>query len=75
MKVESFPYHPLSEDLVNLLCTRVQNQDRAFFRIEVAYYLCKIASNMHVSVKTITNNKMPINAFAIAFAESGYGLS
>lgn len=73
MKIEQFPYHPLSEQVVNLLCTRVQNQDKAFFRIEMAYYMCKLASNMHVSVKTITNNKMPVNAFAIAFAESGYG--
>lgn len=73
MKVTQFPYHPLSEKLVDLICTRVQNQDRAFFRIEMAYYMCKLASNMHISVRTVTNNKMPINAFAIAFAESGYG--
>lgn len=73
MQIEQFPYHPLSERLVDLLCTRVQNQDRAFFRVEMAYYMCKMASNMHVHLRTITNNKLPINAFAIAFAESGYG--
>lgn len=73
MNVQQYPYHPLSEKIVDLLCTRIQNQDRAFFRVEVAYYLCKLASNMHIKVQTVTNNKMPINAFAIAFAESGYG--
>ena len=73
MNPTQFPYDPLSEKIVDAICTRVQNQDRCFFRTEVAYYLCKIASNMHVSIQTITNNKMPINAFAIAFAESGYG--
>jgi len=73
MLVTSFPYHHLSEKIIDLVCTQVQNQDRMFFRIETAYYLCKLASNMHVSVQTITNNKMPVNAFAIAFAESGYG--
>ena len=75
MQVQSFPYHSLSESLVNILCTKVQNQDRGFFRIELAYYMCKVASNMHVSVETCTGNRMPVNAFAFAFAESGYGLS
>lgn len=28
---------------------------------------------MHVSVETCTGNQMPVNAFAFAFAESGYG--
>ena len=73
MNVGSFPYHRLSEQMTNLLCTRVQIQDKGFFRIEIAYYMCKVASNMHVSVETCTGNTIPVNAFAIAFAESGYG--
>lgn len=73
MQLNLSNYHPLSEQMVDIICTKTQNVDRAFFRVEVAYYLCKMASNMHVSVKTATDNIMPVNAFALAFAESGYG--
>ncbi len=73
MKTESFGYHPLAEQVVDILCTRVQNQDRDFFRITLAYYFSKLASNMHVSVRTATKSHMPVNCYAVSFAESGYG--
>lgn len=73
MKIETFPYHPRSEQIVDVLTTRVQNNDRAFFRLTTYYYLCKLASNMHVTIKTVTNNSLPVNCFALSFAESGYG--
>lgn len=73
MQLNLSKLHPLSEQMVNLVCTKVQNQDKAFFRVEVAYYLAKLASNMHVSVRTGTNNIMPVNVFAMAYADSGYG--
>jgi hypothetical protein len=73
MKTETFGYHPLAEQVVDILCTRVQNNDRDFFRITLAYYFSKIASNMHVSVRTATRSHMPVNCYAVSFAESGYG--
>lgn len=73
MQLNLSKFHPLSEEMVDIICTKVQNYDKAFFRVEVAYYLAKLASNMHVRVRTATNNLMPVNAFALAFADSGYG--
>lgn len=73
MKTDNYGYHPKTEQIVDILTTRVQNTDRDFFRITLAYYLSKIASNMHVSVRTATRSHMPINCFAVSFAESGYG--
>ena len=73
MKTETFGYHPRAEQIVDLLTTRVQNNDRDFFRITLAYYFSKLASNMHVSVRTATRSHMPINCYAVSFAESGYG--
>ncbi|MDC0644061.1 primase C-terminal domain-containing protein [Crocinitomicaceae bacterium] len=73
MDTSKFGYHPLAEQVVDILTTRVQNGDRDFFRITLAYYFSKIASNMHVSLLTATNNHLPVNCYAVSFAESGYG--
>lgn len=73
MQLNLSKFHPLSEKIVDIVCTKVQNSDKAFFRIEVAYYMAKLASNMHTSVRDITGNVMPVNLFAFAYGESGYG--
>ena len=73
MNCDNFGYHPLAEQVVDILTTRVQNSDRDFFRVTLAYYFSKLASNMHVSVRTATRSHMPINCYAVSFAESGYG--
>lgn len=73
MQLNLSKFHPLSEEIVDIICTKVQNLDKPFFRIEVAYYLAKVASNMRASVIDVTGNSMPVNLFAFAYGESGYG--
>lgn len=67
------PYNPTSERLVEVLCTKTQNPNPLFFRVLVAYYFSKIASSMHCSIQTIDRGKIPINAYVINLAPSGYG--
>lgn len=71
--VSTVPYHKLSEELVNILRRKTQNEDSHFFRIIVSYYLGKIASMMRCNINTPTHGEIPINIYAINLATSGYG--
>lgn len=66
-------HNPCLEELTNLLCNKTQNTDKGFFRVEVAYFLCKIASCMRAYINTKDRGKVPINCYAIALANSGQG--
>lgn len=67
------PYNPQSEKIVDVLCQKTQNENRDFFRISVAYFLCKMAGSMRISVKTHDRGIIPVNLYAINLASSGYG--
>lgn len=67
------PQLPLLEELVDILCARTQNSDRHFFRVEVVYFLAKMASCMRVNVATKDRGSFPVNIYAMALAGSGYG--
>lgn len=71
--LQNVSHAPVIEELVDLLCTRVQNTDRPFFRVEVAYFLCKIAGCMNVKIDTKDRGSIPVNLYALILAESGYG--
>ena len=43
-------HHPAIEDLVEVLCNKTQNTDKGFFRVEAAYFLGKLASNMRAII-------------------------
>lgn len=66
-------YHPQSEALVDVLSSRTQNKERLFFRIQFAYFLGVVASQMRVSINGWTNTKLPINIYAINLGSSGIG--
>lgn len=66
-------HHPVMEELVGLLCTKTQNNDRGFFQAEVAYFLGKMASMMRATVETKDRGDIPVNIYALALANSGYG--
>lgn len=70
---DSMEYHSTSEKLVEVLCTKTQNQDSQFFRILVAYYICKVASMQRVSIDTLDRGNIPVNIYAINLAQSGHG--
>jgi hypothetical protein len=71
--LETLTFHPTSEKIVNLLCEKTQNTDPKFFRIMVAYYLCKMSASMRVKVLSKDRGKIPINLYAINLGISGIG--
>lgn len=67
-------YHPLSEELVEVLKTKTQNSNPLFFRVIVAFYFGLVASQMRASIKGwVGKGLLPINNYVIALQNSGSG--
>lgn len=64
---------PVIEEIVDVLCNKTQNTDRGFYKVEVAYFLAKMASAMRASIITKDRGKVPVNLYALALASSGFG--
>lgn len=71
--LETVSYAPVVEEIVDVLCNKTQNTDRGFYRVEVAYFLAKMASSMRASIVTKDRGNVPVNVYALALASSGYG--
>uniref|UniRef100_A0AAU6VZ59 DNA primase n=1 Tax=Pseudomonas phage Arace01 TaxID=3138526 RepID=A0AAU6VZ59_9VIRU len=71
--LEGVTHHPAIEEIVEVLCNKTQNTDRGFFRVEVAYFLAKMASSMRATISTKDRGKIPVNIYALALATSGFG--
>ena len=65
-------HHPAIEEIVDVLCCKTETTDRGFFRVEMAYFLSKMASCMRAKIVTKDRGDVPINMYAIALATSGY---
>lgn len=62
------------EELVDIICTKTGNQERGFFRVEVAYFFAKMAASMGAKIHDVTlNETFPVNLYALNMAISGYG--
>lgn len=70
---EKLEFHSVSEKLASHLCALTENENLPFFRIIVAYHLSKAAAQMRATIRTHTNQELPINMYTIALAPSGYG--
>lgn len=66
-------YHPVTEEIVDFLCNKTQNQERLFFRVVLGYYYAKMASSMRASITGFDRNSLPINIFAMNLSPSGTG--
>lgn len=66
-------HHHAIEALVDVLCAKTDNDDRGFFRVEVAYFFAKMAASMRASVSTLDRGVIPVNIYAVALGTSGYG--
>lgn len=66
-------HNPILEEIVEVLCNKTQNTDRGFFRCEVAYFMAKMASSMGATIVTLDRGDIPVNVYAIALANSGFG--
>lgn len=69
----NLPLDPMSEKLVEILCTKTGNNDPMFFRILLVYYFSMIASQMRVNVVGFDSNVIPINAYVVNLSPSGTG--
>ena len=65
--------HPAIEEIVDVLCNKIQNNDRPLFRVAVAYFLSKMASSMRTTVLTKDRGSVPVNVYALLTAVSGSG--
>jgi len=66
-------FHPLTEKIVDLLCDKTQNTNPQFFRMMVAYYICKMAASMRVTIDTKDRGEIPVNFYGINLGVSGVG--
>lgn len=66
-------YHPLSEDIVNMLSEVTQNSNRHMFRTMLTYYWGQLAAQMRAHIRGWQNGRIPINIYAINLSESGTG--
>lgn len=66
-------HHPIVEELTTLLCNKVKNTQRSFFRIEVAYFLATMAASMRAYTESKDRGIIPINVYAILLNSSGSG--
>lgn len=66
-------HNVILEEIVDVLCNKTQNNDRGFFRVEVAYFLAKMASCMGATIVTKDRGEIPVNIYAMALATSGFG--
>lgn len=66
-------HHPVVEEIVQVLQNKTQNTDTTFFRVEVAYFLGKMASSQRATIVTKDRGEIPVNIYALNLATSGYG--
>lgn len=71
--LSAVPNHPAIEEIVDVLCNKIQNNDRPLFRVVVAYFLSKMASSMRTNVLTKDRGEVPVNCYALLTAVSGSG--
>lgn len=71
--LSSATYHPISEEIVDVLCKKTLNSNRLFFRVQVSYFLAKMASSMRCTLDTLDRGKIPVNVYALNLAPSGSG--
>lgn len=73
MELSSYSHNPCLEELTDIICTKVQNQNKEFYRVEVAFFLAKMASCMRAAVVTKDRGEVPCNVYALCTAASGAG--
>lgn len=70
---DEMDYHPVSEQLAQILCAKTQNTNPLFFRVMIGYYWSVLASTMRCKIVTEHRGELPVNLFAINLAPSGSG--
>lgn len=71
--IDEMDYHPASEKLVGILCSKTQNSNPLFFRVLVGYYFSLVASMMRTTIATHDRGDIPVNMYALNLSTSGSG--
>lgn len=71
--IDEMEYHPTSEQLVQILCSKTQNSNPLFFRVLVGYYFSLVASMMRTTIATHDRGDIPVNMYALNLSTSGSG--
>ena len=71
--LETLRHHPLTIELVDILCRKTQTSNELFFHVLVNYYIAKVAATMRTKINTHDRGIIPVNIFAINLAISGAG--
>lgn len=71
--LQNVSHHKVIEEIVDVLTKKTQNTDKGFFRVEVAYFIGKLAGCMRATVVSKDRGELPVNIYALALATSGYG--
>jgi hypothetical protein len=66
-------YHPLTEQIVDILVLKTNNNNRHFFRILVGFYFSKCASMMRCNIQTNDRGVVPVNTYVLNLMVSGTG--
>ncbi len=72
--VDEMNYFPMAEEIVSNINMKTGNNNKLFYRVQVAYYLAKVASMMRCMIKTHDRGELPVNIYALNLASSGFGL-
>lgn len=70
---DEMQHHPVSEELVEILCSKTQNDNPLFFRVLVGYYFSLAASMMRCTIATHDRGDIPVNMYALNLSPSGTG--
>ena len=70
---DQMPFHPMSEELTKIFCTRTQNPNPQFFRVLIAYYWGLMASHLRCNISGFQRTDIPINVYALSLSPSGTG--
>lgn len=71
--LEQGAYNPLTEELLEILEKKTNNNSHNYFRIIIAFHLAQIASNMRCKIKGATIGTVPVNLYACGLMPSGAG--
>ena len=70
---EEMEYHPLTEQIVDMLSVTTQTTNKHMFRVMCSYYWGLVGSHMRANVVGWFSDKLPVNIYSVCLAESGTG--
>jgi len=73
LDLDAMEHHPTSEKIVEILCSKTQNDNPLFFRVLVGYYFSVVASMMRTTIGTHDRGDIPVNMYALNLSPSGTG--